>query len=348
VKRDNEANNTMAIKTRSVKDAEIKHIVTNVFCKEDDDPLFQAILKEQIDDVDGLSDITFEDIAKMTFDETTVDNKGKDVIKTQPLPKGTKGMLRIFKTYVTYERETNSNRFDDDWLQLTRDAFQDYRFSEDCALHVALLNDPKTALTLGPVSKINQATAKAIKTNVATSSAYTPLTAEETFDKDWTKGARRDSSAYLPFTNDKYWESWKRSFDNTAYSQMLYEVLDPNHVPNTALGQRKLLRQNQFMYEVLDKIIKTNKGKEIVRKHGKNRDAQATYKELCAHYENSTAAVMETNELFKYIITANVSKFHGTTHDFIIHWFELSEGTAYPEDTCRMRVQHHAARSEST
>jgi hypothetical protein len=51
----------------------------------------------------------------MFFDvDEEVNNKTKTV--ALPLPKGSKALLRLFKTYIAYEWEVNQKRVDDDWI----------------------------------------------------------------------------------------------------------------------------------------------------------------------------------------------------------------------------------------
>jgi hypothetical protein len=76
------------------------------------------------------------------------------------------------------------------------------------------------------------------------------------------------------------------------------------------------------MYDVLNKTVKTNYGKEILRRHHNELDAQSVLTELRAHYKGSQAAVNETQQLFKYIVTAKITDFSGSAQKFILHWFE--------------------------
>jgi hypothetical protein len=76
------------------------------------------------------------------------------------------------------------------------------------------------------------------------------------------------------------------------------------------------------MYDVLNKTVKTNSGKEILRRHHNELNAQCVLTELRAHYKGSQAAVNETQQLFKYIVTAKITDFSGSAQKFILHWFE--------------------------
>jgi hypothetical protein len=76
------------------------------------------------------------------------------------------------------------------------------------------------------------------------------------------------------------------------------------------------------MYDVLNKMVKTNYGKEILQRHHNELDAQSVLTELRAHYKGSQAAVNEMQQLFKYIVTAKITDFSGSAQKFILHWFE--------------------------
>jgi hypothetical protein len=51
-------------------------------------------------------------------------------------------------------------------------------------------------------------------------------------------------------------------------------------------------------------------------------NAQCVLTKLRAHYKGSQAAVNETQQLFKYIVTAKITDFSGSAQNFILHWFE--------------------------
>ena len=82
--------------------------------------------------------------------------------------------------------------------------------------------------------------------------------------------------------------------------------------------------QQHYMYAVFVHVLKTDKGKAIVRKYKGTYDAQSIYRELQQLLQKSTQAVIDTNTLLQYITTASLSdgSWNGTTKQFVLHWLE--------------------------
>jgi hypothetical protein len=77
-----------------------------------------------------------------------------------------------------------------------------------------------------------------------------------------------------------------------------------------------------FMYAVLESKVLTSKGKEIVRKHEVQKDAQSAYAELVQHHRSSTAASISAREIMGYLtsVTIGDGRFKGSTVEFLVHW----------------------------
>jgi hypothetical protein len=154
--------------------------------------------------------------------------------------------------------------------------------------------------------------------------------------RDWKKGKKRDPSAFPTFTNDKAWENWHHGFVITVNVQMMSNILNPDYKPQDgSIDETAFKLEQTYMYGMLNTVVQTSKGKEILRMHYKDRDAQKVYAELCLHYETSTAAgVIDSTDTYQYLITAKVNDWSGDTEKFIMHWFEqvrLYESTAEEE-----------------
>jgi hypothetical protein len=116
---------------------------------------------------------------------------------------------------------------------------------------------------------------------------------------------------------------------------MLPNVLNPVYTPLIgSIDETTFNLEQTYMYDVLNKTVLTNKGKEILRAHHVDRNAQKAYADLCEHYSTSTAAVIDAIDTYKYIITAKIEDWRGDTEKFIMHWFEqvrLYESVAEPD-----------------
>jgi hypothetical protein len=172
---------------------------------------------------------------------------------------------------------------------------------------------------------------------VVTSQAIKSLSSDphDIVKRKWKKGIQRDPTAYSTFTNDKQWENWNRGFVVSTNAQMLPNVLDPTYTPLIGSVDETTFKLEQiYMYDVLNKTVLTNKGKEILRAHHVDRNAQKAYADLCNHYATLTAAVIDAIDTYKYIITAKIEDWRGDTEKFIMHWFEqvcLYKSVAEPE-----------------
>ena len=65
-------------------------------------------------------------------------------------------------------------------------------------------------------------------------------------------------------------------------------------------------KQNLYIYAAFEKILKIDDGRDLVRKHHKNHDAQKVYSELQAFATTSTAASLNAADLLTYITTARL------------------------------------------
>ena len=98
---------------------------------------------------------------------------------------------------------------------------------------------------------------------------------------------------------------WHRTFTSTAISHECGEILDPKYQPKKDPDSQKLWKAKQnFMFSILDYVLQTDKGKDLVRKHEDKKDAQAIYKDLHDYRKTSTAASISSSESFDYIAGA--------------------------------------------
>ena len=81
------------------------------------------------------------------------------------------------------------------------------------------------------------------------------------------KGTKRDASIYPIFKNDKYYDTFQRSFLANFKTQGLYDVADPDHDPESGyIYEQELFQGKQsFVYSVLGTSLQTEKGRELVK-----------------------------------------------------------------------------------
>ena len=95
-----------------------------------------------------------------------------------------------------------------------------------------------------------------------------PTTSEsQTVLNNFKKGTNRDASVYPIFKNDKYYDTFQRSFLANLMAQGLYDVADPDHDPeNGDIYEKELFKGKQSsVYSVLVTSLKTEKGRELVK-----------------------------------------------------------------------------------
>jgi hypothetical protein len=241
-------------KKKVVRNAELEHVLKTIFREDTDDPISLSCLKEGIDSAEKLGSLSSNDIdMRMFFDvDKEVNNKMKTV--ALPLPKGSKALLRLFKTYIAYEWEVNQKRVDDDWMTVSYDDFNAYRFTSAASYRVMLL-DHASASTL-----VQQAT-PATNTPHPKSGKALSMDPVDIFHREWSKSIKRDTNAYTIFEEDHQWENWHREFTVTARSQQMDNILDEGYAPAAkSLDEAKFKQQQIYMYDVLNKTVKTNQG----------------------------------------------------------------------------------------
>jgi hypothetical protein len=111
------------------------------------------------------------------------------------------------------------------------------------------------------------------------------LTAQE-----FRRYVKRDIAHYPDLKDDKGYRIWNRGFVSKAKMHHTHLVLDETYVPKTDEEKAVFQEMQIFMYAVMEKNLKTDKGKSLVSKYEVNNDAQSIYHELKKHGTSSTAA----------------------------------------------------------
>ena len=137
------------------------------------------------------------------------------------------------------------------------------------------------------------------------------------------KGTKRDASVYPIFKNDKYYDTFQRSFFANLKAQGLYDVADPDHDPESGdIYEKELFQGKQsFVYSVLVTSLQTEKGRELVKEF--EGDARSIILKLHHYHTKSNVAQHEIITLTTDItnLTLNDS-WKGTVRQFLNHFKE--------------------------
>ena len=106
-----------------------------------------------------------------------------------------------------------------------------------------------------------------LKTSFSGGSTHQTPSESHTALNNFKKGTKRDASVYPIFKNDKYYDTFQRSFLAHLKAQGLYDVADPDHDPeNGDIYEKELFKgQQSFVYSVLVTSLQTEKGRELVK-----------------------------------------------------------------------------------
>ena len=137
------------------------------------------------------------------------------------------------------------------------------------------------------------------------------------------KGTKRDASVYPIFKNDKYYDTFQRSFLANLKAQGLYDVADPDHDPESGdIYEQELCQGKQsFVYSVLAASLQTEKGRELVKEF--EGDARSIILKLHHYHTKSNIALHDIITLTTDItnLTLNDS-WKGTVRQFLSHFKE--------------------------
>ena len=137
------------------------------------------------------------------------------------------------------------------------------------------------------------------------------------------KGTKRDASVYPIFKNDKYYDTFQRSFLANLKAQDLYDVAYPDYDPESGdFYEHELFQGKQFfVYSVLVASLQTEKGRELVKEF--EGDARSIILKLHHYHTKSNVAQHDIITLTTDItnLTLNDS-WKGTVRQFLSHFKE--------------------------
>jgi hypothetical protein len=215
-----------------------------------------------------------------------------------PLLMAHRQILRHFLRWqASFERQKGSPMKPSELIALNNEDFVQYRGS-----------------ALGQVSTTNSPS-----TLAPTATRITPKV-RSTAD-DFRRGVKRDKTHYPVLKDDKYWDNFYRSFVVTAVSHNVEKVLDPTYAPTEPSDKALFEEQKKFVYSALEHTLQTDMGKNLVREHSFDFDAQEVFRKVVKHYTESASAKISSATTLGYLTTAKYgSSWTGTAEGFILHW----------------------------
>ena len=162
-----------------------------------------------------------------------------------------------------------------------------------------------------------------LKTSFSGKFKHQTTSESQTALNNFKKGTKRDASVYPILKNDKYYDTFQRSFLANLKAQGLYDVADPDHDPeNGDIYEKELFRGKQpFVYSVLVTSLQTEKGRDLVKEF--EGDAWSIILKLHHYHTKSNVAQHDIITLTTEItnLTLNDS-WKGTVRQFLSHFKE--------------------------
>ena len=215
--------------------------------------------------------------------------------------------LKCFIKWMTHE-ERPYELHDDFLATLTRDSYLKFR-------HLDTQSFSSSPLSHHEPSKFKTSFQGEFK-HQTTSESQTAL-------NNFKKGTKRDASVYPIVKNDKYYDTFQRSFLANLKAQGLYDVADPDHDPESGdIYEQELFKGKQsFVYSVLVTSLQTEKGRELIKEF--EGDARSIILKLHHYHTKSNVAQHDIITLTTEItnLTLNDS-WKGTVRQFLSHFKE--------------------------
>ena len=280
-----------------VDEKALSHLLEKVLAADAHAPVTLALEKAGVRTASDLVSLKLDPYVPLKYDRAV--EGGNKVEKNIPLLQAEMRQIIGIQEYIQYYSKNVSHKFFeslDDWEELTAKNFISFR------INIAPFLPPDVT----PPAVVTQP-------SPATSNLC-----------DWEKGVKPDMSIFRELKNVKEWDQWDTQFRADVSTQGLSSVLDSNFRPQTFKDKVLFHEQQQYLYAVFVRILKTDEGKAIARKYKSTLDAQSIYRELQEYATNSTQAVIDSDTLLQYITTASIvdGSWNGTTEQFVLHWME--------------------------
>ena len=286
---------TMVV-TRVSARAIFDHVMDQILSRNGSDSLKQALVKEGYDDLFTLLSIDDDTIDELSYPDPDDATKSIDLLRSD------KAMIRLWRDYVLH-REASGDPIGEDWLQVTQADFDAFRIS------------PANIARLASTSNMNPSSFNHGGTSTLSVSKFSKVDL-------FRKGIKRDMSLFPTLKDERYNDSWHRSFVAQARAQDVDNVLDELFVPSSQEEKDLFAEQQKYIYAVLEAKVLTDVGKSIVRAHEGDFDGRAVYNKLKEHHLKSTKAMIDSSTILSYITSARLGngEWKGSTEGFILHW----------------------------
>ena len=288
--------------TRNRNDTQtLLHVFKEILgLEEDSDPL-KALAQDGYTDMPGFLSIADSELAIMTLRETvetTIGDQVRQVTRDKPLLKHHIGKMRSLSQWHRFMMtETGKRLTNDEWFQLDKDAFDDFRTQYNPS------SNP-------PPLPSSQAT-----------HASNTVNAKPAAVVDFKRGIKRDVAQYPVLKDDKYFDQFKMVMIAQARAHDIEDVFNPTYKPSTQDEEALFDEKQKFAYAVLMKCIQTDTGKTFVRLHQDTSDAQLVWKKLMEHATSSTSAELAIVDLQHLLANSKIdSSWRGTAQGFLLYW----------------------------
>jgi hypothetical protein len=211
--------------TRQDAKAAFHHVVDNVLERGNGTPLKSALQHDGIEDIFALVTIDDADIDGLTCEDSS--NAGTRI----PINKGDKNLIRIFRDYMVY-RNNNGNPINDNWTGILQADFDAFRVDPT---YVA--SRSRNPTSVGPTPQPANASVPLTASSSATKKSPAEL---------FRRGIKRDPSLFPTLKDEKFNDSWHRSFANQARAQDLSDVLDSSYAPLIKFSSTTVLLYSLF------------------------------------------------------------------------------------------------------
>ena len=269
------------------------------------DQLCQWMEYKQYYTIDDLYENSYHDLENFDNKGPATEYKWKG--KTNHLSPIVAQKLKCFVKWMTHE-DRPYGLHDDFLATLTRDNYLKFR-------HLDTQSFSSSPSSHHEPSKLKTSFQGELK-HQTTSESQTAL-------NNFKKGTKRDASVYPIFKNDKYYDTFQRSFLANLKAQGLYDVADPDHDPESGdIYEKELFKGKQsFVYSVLVTSLQTGKGRELVKEF--EGDARSIILKLHHYHTKSNVAQHDIITLTTEItnLTLNDS-WKGTVRQFLSHFKE--------------------------
>ena len=231
------------------------------------------------DDIRCVVKLTDSDLDQLMHPET-----GGPDQKLVSLNRGSRSLLRCLRAFYIC-RKNDGFDIDSKWCEIPGEDFDDFRLDIWDPDHTYKLNSAPSVASHSTTS-----TSQSLKTTPKYSEA-------ELFERSF----KKDPSLFPILQDIVHWDNWHREFLTQVKLQGCKEVLDETYTPSTAEEIRLFSKQNLYIYSVFERVLKIDDGRDLVRKHHEDHDAQEVYTSLKAFATESTAASLNAADLLTYI-----------------------------------------------